>query len=139
MAALVRMRDAVRYVHDATVAGMNAGKTVEALMREIELPKHLELSQVHGRVSWGVKSIWEYYATWFHFDRTTELYPVPASAVHSDLVQLAGAPALVASAAAHLEAGRPVHALHLLEVVLGALPRDPAALALQKVALESLP
>ena len=31
-------------------------------------------AQIHGRVSWAVKSIWEYYATWFHFDATTELY-----------------------------------------------------------------
>ena len=64
------------YVHDATIAGMNAGKTVYQLMEEIALPPELALSQAHGRVSWAVKSIWEYYATWFHFDSTTELYSI---------------------------------------------------------------
>ena len=34
---LTRLRDAVQYVHDATVEGMNAGKDVRTLMREITL------------------------------------------------------------------------------------------------------
>jgi glyoxylase-like metal-dependent hydrolase (beta-lactamase superfamily II) len=42
--ALIKMRDAVRYVHDATVAGMNAGKTVHQLMEEVVLPPELELT-----------------------------------------------------------------------------------------------
>ena len=117
--SLVKMRDAVRYVHDATIAGMNAGKTVHELMAEIKLPAELELSQVHGRVSWAVKSIWEYYASWFHFDSTTELYHVPANSVHGDLVELAGVEALVDRAEAHIEAFRPLEALHLLEIALG--------------------
>ena len=32
-----RIRDAVQYVHDETIAGMNAGKTVYQLMEEIHL------------------------------------------------------------------------------------------------------
>ena len=36
-------------------------------MASIELPPELALTQEHGRVSWAVKSIWEYYMTWFHF------------------------------------------------------------------------
>jgi hypothetical protein len=42
-----------------------------------------------------VKSIWEYCATWLHFDTTTDLYPVPASEIYEDLVELAGQGALV--------------------------------------------
>ena len=127
-AAMVRIRDAVQYVHDATVAGMNAGKTVHELMADIELPPELELSQVHGRVSWAVKSIWEYYATWFHFDTTTELYPVPPSAVYDDLVELAGLEALVTRARAQIAEGRPVHPLHLLDIALGSDGRSRSAL-----------
>lgn len=136
--ALVRTRDAVRYVHDRTVEGMNAGKSVYELMAEIELPPELELTQAHGRVSWAVKSIWEYYSTWFHFDRTTELYEVPAWEVWPEVVELAGAEALVAKARAHLEAGRPVHALHLLEIVLGMDGADPGALEARRDALSVL-
>lgn len=137
-ADLIRMRDAVQYVHDAVVAGMNAGKTVHQLMAEIALPPELALSQIHGRVSWAVKSIWEYYATWFHFDRTTELYPVPVSAVQPELAELAGVDALAARAAAHVEAGRPLEALHLVEVSLAGDPDHRPSLETRKAALERL-
>ncbi len=137
-ADMIKMRDAVQYVHDATVAGMNAGKTVYELMDEIRLPPELALSQIHGRVSWGVKSIWEYYTTWFHFDTTTELYPVPASRVHSEVAGLAGVDALTSAANAHLESGEPVEALHLLEIALAGDPADRAALETRRKALSTL-
>src|SRR5215813_3502372 len=38
---LTRYRDAILYVHDAVVHGMNAGKDVYTLMREIKLPAEL--------------------------------------------------------------------------------------------------
>ncbi|MCP5040182.1 MAG: MBL fold metallo-hydrolase [bacterium] len=136
--SLIKIRDAVQYVHDAVVAGMNAGRTVHELMAEITLPPELELSQVHGRVSWAVKSIWEYYATWFHFDTTTQLYPVPASSVFREVAELAGADALVAKANAHIEAGRPVAGLHLLEFVLADGNDHQAGLEARRQALEDL-
>ncbi|MBW2269300.1 MAG: MBL fold metallo-hydrolase [Deltaproteobacteria bacterium] len=137
-AAIVKMRDAVRYVHDATVAGMNAGKTVHELMAEIELPPELVMTQAHGRVSWAVKSIWEYYATWFHFDRTTELYPVPQEAILDEVVELAGIQGLIDRARRHVEAGRPIHALHLMEIALGGQPTHRGALEARLEALGSL-
>jgi alkyl sulfatase BDS1-like metallo-beta-lactamase superfamily hydrolase len=137
-ADMERMRDAVRYVHDATIAGMNAGKTVHELMAEIVLPPELALRQVHGKVSWAVRSIWEYYATWFHFDTTTELYPVPDREVFSDLAELAGADALVKRARSYLKEEREVHALHLMDVVLEAEPSHRGGLQVRKEALESL-
>jgi len=116
--AMTQMRDAVQYVHDETINGMNAGKSVYELMREIKLPEHLNLTQEHGKVSWSVKSIWEYYMTWFHFDSTTELYPVPARDVYSDVAELAGATALIARAQSKFDSSKPVEALHLLEMAL---------------------
>ena len=138
MNGLVKMRDAVRYVHDATVAGMNAGKTVEELMREIQLPPELALTQEHGKVSWAVKSIWEYYATWFHFDKTTELYGVPQSAVYADITAGGGELRLQERAQEYTEAGEPLKALHLLDIVLGAQPQNAPALTTRKIALEQL-
>lgn len=138
MNGLVKMRDAVRYVHDATVAGMNAGKTVEELMREIQLPPELALTQEHGKVSWAVKSIWEYYATWFHFDKTTELYGVPQSAVYADITAGGGELRLQERAQEYTEAGEPLKALHLLDIVLGAQPQNAPALTTRKMALEQL-
>ena len=66
----------MQYVNDATVAGMNEGKDVYTLMREIQLPDELAVGEGYGKVSWGVRSIWEGYAGWFHARSTTELYPV---------------------------------------------------------------
>ena len=83
-----KIRDAVQYVHDETVAGMNSGFSVEELMSSVALPQELSLSQSHGKVSWAVKSIWEYYATWFHFDRTSELYPTSQRAILADIAEL---------------------------------------------------
>ena len=78
-AGMIKIRDAVQWVHDQTVAGMNAGQSLATLMAQVTLPENLALSESHGKVSWAVKTIWEYYATWFHFDRTSELYATPFS------------------------------------------------------------
>jgi len=135
---LIKMRDATRYVHDKTVEGMNAGKTVEQLMREIQLPTELSLTQEHGKVSWAVKSIWEYYATWFHFDKTTELYAVPLSSVYKDIVAVGGEPGLIEKAQSYVENDDPLKALHLIDIVLGAKPDNAPALTVRKMALEQL-
>ena len=138
LTGLRRVRDAVRHVHDAVVAGMNDGKTVHQLMAEVTLPPELDLHQGHGRVSWAVKSIWEYYGTWFHYDTTTELYHVPAREIHGELAELAGTDALLARARQHLDAGRPLHALHFIDIVLGGAPEHVAALQLYRETHERL-
>jgi alkyl sulfatase BDS1-like metallo-beta-lactamase superfamily hydrolase len=116
-AELTRLRDAIRHIHDQTVAGMNAGKDVRTLMREIALPPECEVGQGYGKVAWDVRAIWENYSGWFHHQSTTELYPVGFDAVAADVVELAGADALVRRARAHLAEGRPVHAIHLAELL----------------------
>jgi len=126
-ADLIKMRDAVQYVHDRTMEGMNAGKTVYELMAEIALPPELQMTQIHGRISWAVKSIWEYYATWFHWDTTTELYHVPRTALFPEIAELAGLDALTAAGEAHVAAGRNIEAIHLLEIATTAAPRDARA------------
>ncbi|OBG56547.1 MBL fold metallo-hydrolase [Mycobacterium sp. E735] len=121
-AELTRLRGAIRYVHDQTVEGMNAGKDVRTLMREITLPAEYEVGQGYGKVAWDVRAVWENYSGWFHHESTTELYPVGFDAVAADVVELAGADALVGRAREHLAAGRPLQAIHLGEL----LPSDHA-------------
>jgi alkyl sulfatase BDS1-like metallo-beta-lactamase superfamily hydrolase len=118
---LARLRGAVLHVHDETVRGMNQGKDVYTLMREIQLPPELEVGQGYGTVPWSVRAIWETYAGWFHGHSTTELYDVPPWSVHPDLVELAGGPeAVAARAQERLSAGDAVEALHLAEAALAA-------------------
>jgi len=124
---LRRLRDATLWVHDRTVEGMNAGRDVYELMREIRLPPELEVGEGYGKVAWNVRAIWETYAGWFHHRSTTELYATPFEAVAPDLVRVAGAEALVAAARRRLAAGEPLAAIHLTDVVLAADPDNAAA------------
>ena len=48
-------------------------------MREVTLPPELALPQVHGKVPWIVRAIWEEHVGWFRYESTTELYDVPPS------------------------------------------------------------
>jgi alkyl sulfatase BDS1-like metallo-beta-lactamase superfamily hydrolase len=136
---LERLRGAVQYVHDETVRGMNEGKDIHTLQREIQLPPELEVGEGYGKVSWSVRAIWENYVGWFHHRSTTELYAVPASSVHGDLVELAGGPDAVAKRAAEkLAGGAPVEAIHLTEVALAADPGHAVALETSIAAHEKL-
>jgi alkyl sulfatase BDS1-like metallo-beta-lactamase superfamily hydrolase len=136
---LVRVRDAVRYVHDETVRGMNEGRDVYTLMGEIRLPPELEVGQGYGCVAWSVRAIWEGYAGWFHQRSTTELYPVPVSDVYPDVVELAGGPDVVARRARErLASGDAVAAIHLAEMALAAAPSSRPALEAYLAAHERL-
>jgi glyoxylase-like metal-dependent hydrolase (beta-lactamase superfamily II) len=138
-ADLDAMLGAVSWVRDYTLEGMKAGKTVHQLMREVTLPEALKIGEFHGKVSWAVRSIWEEYSGWVRYEEgTTQLYGVPHSAVHADLVALAGADALIARALAHLESERPLEAIHLLDIVKSVEPDNKRALAVYRTAHEHL-
>ncbi|MBF6451110.1 MBL fold metallo-hydrolase [Nocardia elegans] len=129
-AELTRLRGAVEYLHDEVVAGMNAGKDVHTLMREITLSPALAVGEGYGKVPWNVRAIWENYSGWFHHRSTTELYDVAPSAPMTDLVELAGVEAVLARATEHLDSGRPVHAIYLAEAIVQLHPNHEASRAL---------
>jgi alkyl sulfatase BDS1-like metallo-beta-lactamase superfamily hydrolase len=136
---LERLRDAVLYVHDETVKGMNEHKDIHTLMKEIELPPELEVGEGYGKVSWSVRAIWETYAGWFHHRSTTELYSEPASAIHPDLVEMAGGADVVAERAAKkLASGEAVAAIQLAEIALSVNPLQRGALEVSLAAHEAL-
>ena len=135
---LTQYRDAIAYVHDAVVRGMNEGKDVFTLMHEIKLPQQLAVGEGYGNLIWSIRGIYEGYAGWFDM-RPATMYDVPASAVFPDLAKLAGGAAPVARLAAeHVAAGRYVEALHLTEVALTSDPQFRPALETRLEALESL-
>lgn len=136
---LSQIRDATEYIRDRTIEGMNAGADLWTLMREISLPPELDVPQGHGKVPWMVRATWEEHVGWFRFDSTTELYDVPPSAVWQELTELAGGTAVLTDrASAHLDAGRPLHALHLTDMVLVQDPTAAEALAVKVRALGQL-
>jgi alkyl sulfatase BDS1-like metallo-beta-lactamase superfamily hydrolase len=137
-AEVTAYRNAVLYVHDEVVKGMNEGKDLCTLQQEIELPPACEVGQGYGKVSWGVRAIWESYAGWFKHESTTELYSVPQKAIHADLVELAGADHVVQRAREKFSAGENEEALHLLDIVLNADPAHAGAKALALQVHETL-
>ena len=135
-----RIIDAVQWVHDRTVAGMNAGKDLRTLMREIKTPAELTLTEEYGKVAWNVRATWHEYTGWFDPSRgTTELYGVPPSNVAPALAELAGGVARLAERArGFVTDGQPIEALYLLEIALAAEPRSELGREVKREALELL-
>jgi alkyl sulfatase BDS1-like metallo-beta-lactamase superfamily hydrolase len=86
-----------------------------------------------------VRAIWETYAGWFHHRSTSELYSVPPSAVHGDLLELVGgADVLAERASKKLALGEAVQAIQLAEIVLTVEPLHRGALTVSLAAHEAL-
>ena len=134
---LTQYRDAILYVHDAVVRGMNEGKDVHALMREIRLPPALYVGEGYGNLVWSIRGIYEGYAGWFDGDPAS-MYATAPSDSDAELVRLAGGPGAVAARAEALVPSHPALALRLTSAALAVEPKHPAALAARKRALEAL-
>jgi glyoxylase-like metal-dependent hydrolase (beta-lactamase superfamily II) len=136
---LIRVRDAIAYLRDATIEGMNSGKDLWTLMRTVTLPTELMMGQAHGKVPWLVRAIFEEHTGWFRYESTTELYDVPPSEIWSDIVELAGGTSVLAARARrHLDRGRPLHALHLTDMALSQQPDDQDVLRVKRDGLQDL-
>ena len=135
---LTRYRDAIQYVHDEVVKGMNAGKDVYTLMQEIKLPPALDVGESYGKLTWSIRGIYEGYVGWFDLNPVT-MYETPVSSVYPEMVKLAGGPsAVVLLAAGKAQAGDAVAALHLTDIALAADPGHLEALETRLKALEIL-
>ncbi|KEQ18241.1 MBL fold metallo-hydrolase [Endozoicomonas numazuensis] len=122
---ITRTRDAVQYVDDAVIEGMNAGKDVYTLMEEIKLPEELYLFEAHGKLSWGVKSIWEAYTGWFKMETANEMYSVPMQATYPELIELVGSTGpIINKAQSNLDSGELEKALYFIEMVEAVEPEN---------------
>ena len=135
---VTRYRDAIQYVHDEVVKGMNAGKDVYTLMQEIKLPASLEVGESYGKLTWSIRGIYEGYVGWFDLNPVT-MYEKPVSSVYPDVVKLAGGPdALAGLAYRHIDSDDVVGALHLTDIALASDPNNRKALQARLKALEIL-
>lgn len=135
---LTRYRDAIQFVHDATVQGMNDGKDVFTLMREIKLPPELDIGETYGKISWSVRGIYEGYVGWFDLDPAT-MYAAPPNVADADLVEMAGGPKAVAERSrAVTEGGDAVRGLRLAGAALARDPKHREALEARLLALKAL-
>jgi alkyl sulfatase BDS1-like metallo-beta-lactamase superfamily hydrolase len=135
---VTKYRDAILYVHDAVVKGLNDGKDVFTLMREIKLPENLYVGEGYGKLTWSIRGIYEGYIGWFDMNPAT-MYTAPPSAPYADLVRLAGGPDPVVKRALEvLQTGQPAEALRLTDAALAANPSHHGALEARLKALEYL-
>jgi alkyl sulfatase BDS1-like metallo-beta-lactamase superfamily hydrolase len=133
---LTQYRDAIQFVHDATVKGMNDGKDVFALMREITLPPALDVGEGYGKLTWSIRGIYDGYAGWFDGNPST-MYGDRTSA-YADVVSLAGGASAIADRARAVAGDDPVRALQLTDIALAADPTSRAALEARLAALQAL-
>ncbi|HXY36931.1 MAG TPA: MBL fold metallo-hydrolase [Planctomycetaceae bacterium] len=134
---LTRYRDAILYVHDATIKGMNEGKDVFTLMREVKLPSELNVGEAYGKVDWSVRGIFDGYVGWFDLNPAT-MYDQPPTAAEPELVRMAGGAEAVATRAKALAVSNPVVASRLADAALMVEPKSKSALEAKLAALKSL-
>lgn len=116
---LTAYRDAMQFVHDQTVRGMNQGKTAAEIAAVLRLPPHLErhawLQPVYGTVPWSVKGIYDGYLGWFDGNAAT-LEPLsPAERSRHWMEAFASGKSLPEQANAALEQGEAAWAAELAD------------------------
>lgn len=131
--ALTDYRDAIQYVHDQTVRGMNRGLSPEQLAATVRLPEHLArapyLQERYGTVAWSVRSVFAGYMGWFDGDPThLEPLTVRARAERMKALLPKGA-TLEAAAAEALEREDWQWAAELFELARALEPDAPSAKA----------
>jgi len=134
--------DAIQYVHDQTVRGINQGMDALTLAASLQLPPELAshpwLQPFYGTVAWSVRAIYAGYLGWYD-GNSSNLFPTPSATRASRLLDLAGGEAAVLTEAAARLAQDPQWAAELADLVLAANPGSvPVAADLKARALRSL-
>jgi len=90
---LTNYRDAIKFVLDATLDGMNRGLTPDELVQEVKLPAQLAeqpyLKPYYGTVPWSVRTIYSGNLGWFD-GNATHLFSLPPREKALRMARLAG-------------------------------------------------
>jgi len=114
-------RDAIRYVYDKTVEGMNDGLTPDELVGYVKLPAHLaeepSLQEYYGTVDWAVRSIFAGLAGWFD-GNPTRLFPLPPSEYAEKITSLVGGVDVLRQKISHaFDRGEYQWVMHLADIM----------------------
>ncbi len=139
---LTAYRDAIQYVHDQTIRGINQGRTPDELAASVRLPPHLEshpwLREHYGRVPWSVRSIYAGNLGWYD-GRGATLEPLPpAERAQRYRDAFAAGRSLEAQARAAVEAGDASWGAELAQLWLDAEPDSSEARTVLADALDAL-
>lgn len=138
---LTNFRDAIDWILETTLAGMNAGKTIDALASEIRLPEKYAslpyLGEHYGCTEWTVRAIYTAYLGWFD-GNPTSLHPLaPETRAQKMLALAGGREKMLAAARAALDERDYQWCLELCDLLL-ADAEDAQTLLLKADAMERL-
>ncbi|MFC1764912.1 alkyl sulfatase dimerization domain-containing protein [Planctomycetota bacterium] len=90
---LTDYRDAIRFVFDKTIEGMNKGMTPDELVDYVKLPQRFQgkdyLREYYGNVQWAVRQIFNAHLGWFDGNPST-LFPLNPQEEAQRVADLAG-------------------------------------------------
>lgn len=134
--------EAVQFIHDKTVEGMNQGMTPDELVEYVQLPENLAtkdyLQPFYGHPEWGVRSVFSGYLGWFD-GNPSNLFRLTPKAEAERIAKLAGGTdALLASASKAQAAGDNQWAAQLADHLLAIAPTNPQAKRIKADALTKL-
>ncbi len=133
---LSHYRDAIRFVHDQTIRGINKGLTPNELVEFVKLPKNLKskpyLAEVYGKVEWAVRSIFSGHLGWFN-GHSKSLYSIPkANRSHYFQELLGGKGKLLKAAGKAYDKKRYLFSLELVDLFLNIEPQNKDAKRLKR-------
>ena len=126
--ALTTTAALLRYLHDETVARMNEGASLDAIIASVKAPKELLerpwLRPVYDEPEFVVRNVWRQYGGWWDGD-ASRLKPARDEALAKEIAALTGGASKLSSRAAELSSqGEHALACHLAEWAARAAPED---------------
>ena len=92
-AAVTDYRDAIQFLHDQGIRGINQGMTPDELVEYVRLPEHLQdspyLKEFYGSAAWSLRSLFSGNLGWFSGD-SADLNPLSRKEKALLAVKLAG-------------------------------------------------
>lgn len=138
---LSNYRDAIAWILETTLEGMNAGKTIDELAATIRLPEKYAtlpyLGEHYGCTEWTVRAIYTAYLGWFD-GNATNLHPLSPAQHAKKMIDLAGGAENVRAACQQaLAEGDYQWCLELCDLLLN-MAEDPAVLRVKAAAMDAL-
>ena len=135
-------RDAIQFVHDQSLRGINQGMTPDELVEYVKLPAHLAqspyLQEFYGKVSWSARSMFTGNLGWFSGD-SADLQPLPPKEQAEMMAEISGGETkLLGYAKQHLDKGNYQATLQLSGYVLRLNPENKKAREVRIKALIAL-
>lgn len=136
---LTNYRDALKYVHDQTIAGAKAYQTPDEIVASLELPEHLRnldyLADYYGSVEGTVRDIYAQDLGWFDGDPLNLHRESPLKQSQRVAALAGGEDMLLKAARAALEGDDPLGAAQLAQHLARLRPGNTEALLLLADAL----